>query len=132
MAKDAESIIKGEVEEVLALSRSLTDSEQELMQDERFKRFLELQKNVTAQVSEAWQKIEKEMIDNDVKSIKGDWGSLTIAERLSWDYDASMLPPKFFKKVVDTKKLSDVFRLEGKAPPAAFPRYTKYLTRRIK
>lgn len=124
--------IEDEVQETLALAKTIQDAERELMQDEKFKRFLELQKTVPAQIDAAWRHIEMQMINNDVKSIKGEWGSLTIAERLSWDYDASLLPAKFFKKVVDTAKLSATFRLEGKAPKAAFPRYSKYLVRRLK
>lgn len=79
-----------------------------------------------------WKQVEEVMITNDIKSIKGEWGSLTIAERLNWKVDFDQLPKKFIKKVADTKKISDSFRLEGKPPKGAEPSYTKYLTKRIK
>ena len=72
------------------------------------------------------------MIDNDIKQVKGDFGTLTIAERQGWTYDEKQLPNKFFKKVVDTKKITDTYRLEGKAPKGCEPYTTKYLTKRLK
>lgn len=125
-------MIEGEVIEVFALEKTLAETEQALMQDEKFKNFLTMQKDYQAKIAEFWKTIESQMLEHDIKSIKGDWGSLTIAERLGWKTDLELLPKKFIKKVVDTKKLSDTFRLEGKAPKGAEPTYTKYLTKRIK
>lgn len=88
-------------------------------------------KDLQEQINSAWKNVESQMIDNNIKSYKGEWGSLTIAERLGWETTKD-LPKKFYKKVVDTKKLSDTFRLEGEAPKGATPKYTKYLTKRIK
>ena len=131
-SKDQQKEVENAVAEVLGLEQKITKTEQELMADPRFKEFLEYQKKAKQTISETWLAIEKTMIDNEIKSIKGDWGSITIAERMGWDYDPSLLAPKFFKKVVDVKKLTDTFRLTGKAPKAAFPKYTKYLTKRLK
>lgn len=89
-------------------------------------------KDAQSKIDETWASVERTMIDNDIKSIKGDWGSLTIAERIGWDTDEELLPKKFFKKVVDVKKLTDTYKLEGKAPKGATPKYTKYLTKRFK
>lgn len=126
-----EEIIASEVTDVLALEASLAELEAELSQNEQFRTFLTKQKEVRAKIDEFWKNVETQMIEHDVKSVKGDWGSLTIAERLGWD-TTDELPAKFFKKVVDTKKISDTYRLEGKAPKGATPRVTKYLTKRIK
>lgn len=82
-------------------------------------------------LNEEWKSVEKLMIDNDIKSVKGDWGTLTIAERLNWT-TTEELAPRYMKTVPDTTKISTMFRLEGKAPKGATPSYTKYLTRRIK
>lgn len=83
-------------------------------------------------IDATWDQVKDVMIEHDIKSIKGDWGSITIAERINWECDPTVLQPKFFKKVVDTKKLTDTFSLEGKLPKGATPSYTKYLTKRIK
>lgn len=130
MAKDKK--IEKAVLDFLQLQSTLEETEASLMKDERFRTFLELQKSFKEQSQTVWDNVEKQMIENNVKGIKGDWGSLTIAERLSWDIDSEGLQPRFYKKVVDTTKLSKTYRLEGKAPKGATPVTTQYLMKRIK
>lgn len=127
-----EQIISGEVEEVFHLEHTLAELEEELSKNEQFRQFLDRQKAAQQQIAATWKNVESQMIQHDVKSIKGDWGSLTIAERLSWDIDSEELQPKFVKKVPDTTKISATFKLEGKAPKGCTPKYTKYLTKRLK
>lgn len=131
-AKETHEVLASQVTDILALEKDLEQREAELMADDRFRNFLEFQKETTAKIGEFWKAVETEMIKNDVKSIKGEWGSLTITERLNWDVDFQELPAKFFKKVPDTKRISDTFRLEGKAPKGTTPSYSKFLTKRIK
>ena len=127
-----EDQILKQVEEIKKDELILADTEKKLEANPEFKKFLELQKEVNKKASEIWKQVEQEMIDNDIKQIKGDFGSLTIAERQGWTYDEEQLPNKFFKKVVDTKKITDTYRLEGKAPKGCEPYTTKYLTKRLK
>lgn len=127
-----EAIIEGEVINALALQKDLQLAETELMENPTFRKFLELQKTVNETMDRTWKNVEAQMIEHNVKSVKGDWGSLTIAERLNWDYDIEELPKKFIKRTVDTKKLSDTYKLERKEIKGATPRYTKYLTKRLK
>lgn len=127
-----EDVVAGEVEEVLALEQSLQDVEAELSKNEQFRSFLEKQKEAKVQIANTWKQIEDQMLEHNIKSLKGDWGSITIAERLEWVIVPSELANKFYKKVVDTAKISATFRLEGKAPKGTEPIYKKYLTKRIK
>lgn len=113
-----EEIIMAEVNEVLALEATVSEQ-------------LSAIKDTQDRINDFWKGVEAEMIEHDVKTIKGDWGTLTIAERLNWE-TTDELASKFYKKVVDTKKISDTYRLEGKAPKGATPSTTKYLTKRIK
>lgn len=129
--RTTEDIITDEVMEILELESGLIELEQEISQNEQFRNFLDYQRETKKTIDEFWDKVEEHMVKHDVKSIKGDWGTLTIAERLNWKTDET-LPNKFYKKLVDTKKLSDTYRLEGKAPKGATPSYTKYLTKRLK
>lgn len=135
-----EDAITEEAKELLDSERTLTlevrELENELRQvDPRFQKFIEKQaelKVLQSQNADAWKEIEKQMIELNIKSVKGDWGSITIAERLNWRIDQEVLPPRFWKKVPDTTKISTIFRLEGKAPKGANLSYTQYLTKRIK
>jgi hypothetical protein len=116
---DVEEVIKRDAEKAVILQNNLVEATQEI-------------KALQDKVDSAWRQVEALMIEKDIKSIKSDkWGSVTIAEKLGWT-TTDELPSKFYKKVVDLKRLSDTFRLEGKAPKGAEPKYTKYLTKRLK
>ena len=130
--KKPEEEITGEVQSVLALEKDVAAAEAALASNEQFQNFIKLQKQFTEESARVWKAIEGQMILHDIKTIKGDWGTITVAERLGWDIDPEALPAKFIKKVPDTKRISDTFRLEGKAPKGCEPKYTKYLTKRLK
>lgn len=130
--EDVAKALEGEVVDMLALQTELAQTEATLMERPEFREFLARQKSVNQQLADFWKRVETEMIDLDIKTIKGDWGSLTIANRQGWKVDEKELPAKFFKKVVDTTRITKTFQLEGKAPKGAEPYTTKYLTKRIK
>jgi hypothetical protein len=129
--QDVSTILTGQIVEVLESEKKLAVVQDELQMNPQFKKFLELQKAVNEQSAKVWKQVETAMIENDVKQLKGDFGTVTLAERLNWN-TTDELPSKFYKKVVDTTKLSATFRLEGKAPKGAEPSYTKYITKRLK
>ncbi len=127
-----EKQLEAEVLQVLELERTISAEEEALMQSEQFRSFLTRQKEVKQQIADFWKNFEKKMIENNIKSIKGDFGSITIAERIGWKVDEDILPAKFFKKVVDTTRLTDTYKLEGKEIKGATRYYTKYITKRLK
>lgn len=109
--------------------------EAKLAQHKQFKAFLNLQKDMQdlqKKMEATWDNIEEQMIAHNIDSVKGDWGYITIAAGLKWNVDTDLLPRKFIKKVINTSKLTDTYRLEGKAPKGAVPSVKKYLTKRIK
>lgn len=123
--------LESEVLTVFKKEAELKELETELAQDAKFQAFLTKQKNYTTQIAEFWKEFEQKMIDNDIRQIKGDWGTLTIAKRTNWDVDETQLPNKFFKKVINTKRIGDTYKLEGKAPKGCTPRIKQYLQKRI-
>lgn len=131
-AADVAKALEGEVVDMLALQTELATIETRLAENEEFRNFLARQKDINEQLAAFWKRVEKEMIDLDIKTIKGDWGSLTIANRQNWKIDEAELPGRFFKKVVDTSRITKTYQLEGKAPKGAEPYTSKYLTKRFK
>lgn len=137
---DDEMVIEGEVVSALkeegALQSELSKLEEELREvSPQFQTFIEKQaelRMVQAKNSEVWKQVESRMIEHNVKSIKGDWGSITIAERQNFKIDLALLPGKFIKKVPDTSRIAAAYKLEGKPPKGCEPYTTKYLTKRIK
>jgi hypothetical protein len=89
-------------------------------------------KEAQEKINSTWKEVETVMIENDIKSIKGDFGSLTIAERTNYKADLDVLPAKFIKKVADTTKIATYAKLEDKLPKGVTISTTKYLTKRIK
>lgn len=124
--------VEKQVLATIKLQNDLEAEEREIQLDPKVAAFFKRQKEVQTQIADFWKAIETEMISKDIKTVKGDWGYITIAERQGWDVNEDQLPNKFFKKVVDTKRITDTYRLEGKAPKGCTPHTTKYLTKHIK
>lgn len=124
--------------EIKSLINDLQDSENQLVKMENqiqmnpeFKKFLDLQKAVNAKADEVWSKVQTAMEDGNIKTLKGDFGTISLAERLNWSTDDS-LPEEFYKKAVDTKRISDWYRLMGDAPQGAKMSTTRYLIKKLK
>ena len=132
MSNKPEEIIESEVSDVLQLQQTLEQMEAELATNEVFQNFLTKQKEAQAQIAATWKKVEEQMIEHNVKSIKGEWGSITIAERTNYKADLDELPAKFIKKVADTTKIGTFHKLENKLPKGVTISTTKYLTKIIK
>jgi hypothetical protein len=133
--EDLEKTIAIKIQEASLAEKNVERLEKELSADPKFKAWTEAQKQLreaNKQNDIFFDNLKDKMESSGTKSIKGEWGSITLAERQGWDIDESELPNKFFKKVVDTKRITDTYRLEGKAPKGATPRSTKYLTKRFK
>lgn len=90
-------------------------------------------KEAQEQIDDTWDQVKEVMINNDVKSIKGDWGSITIADRTNYRAPAlDEVPKKFIKKALDTTKVQAHKDLTGELPKGVAESHTKYLTKRIK
>ena len=129
---DIEKSLITMVEVVKTMEQDLQQLENEVQLNPMFAKYLELQKSVNEKVADTWKRVEKEMLENNIKSLKGDFGTITVAERQGWTFAEELVPAKFWKKVLDTKKITDTYRLEGKAPKGCEPYITKYIVKRLK
>lgn len=130
--ENAEAIVKTELEKYDEQQMELEKLTEELEKNPQFAQFIEARKNFQALEAEVWKRVEGVMIENNIKSIKTDKFTLTIANRVSFDIDTDTLPNKFFKRVPDTTLIGGTFKLEGKPVKGTTPKYTQYLTKRIK
>lgn len=130
---DTEEAVNAEVKALVAQQNELTAKADAMMNNPEFKAFRELQAAVNEKAAKVWKSVEIQMIENNVKSVKGDWGWITIAERPNYVVpDIKLLPAKFIKKVADTKKIGDTYTLENKLPKGVVLSVTKYLTKGLK
>lgn len=126
MASNTKETIEGEMLDALALQRQLDDTEAELMQLEQFQNFVNLRKSLNDKWAEVRKKVEDVMVPaykagKIDKSIKGEYGSITVTESDQFDVDETILPAKYFKRVVDSTKIRTIYQLEGEAPKGCTP-----------
>lgn len=128
-----ESGIEAEVLNLLAEQNELAIQEQALFSNPEFTAFIDRQKEVNAKLASFWKELESKMIEAGLKSVKGKWGYVTIADRTDYKVaDIELLPPKFIKKVADTDKIKNYYKLEGKLPKGVEMKHSQHLTKRIK
>lgn len=130
--KEPKDLIQADVDQVINLEHTVQQINDELSNNEAFRALLAKQKQAQEQIATFWNNIKSQMIEHNIKNLRGDWGYITIAERIAFDVDETQLPAKFFKKVVDIKRIGDTYKLEGKDIKGATVKYTKYLTKGIK
>lgn len=129
-----EDELKLQVNELVSEERELALLEHDLMNNNpQFTAFLQKQKSFQEKSALYWKSIEDQMIKHSVKSIKGPWGSLTIAERTNYKAaDINDVPAKFIKKALDTTKISAQYKLSGSLPKGVESSQSLYLMKRIK
>lgn len=96
----------------------------------QFAEFVEQAKTLQNAIEEAWGVVEQQMLDRNVKQLKGDWGTLSIAERRNWKVEGT-LPPRFYKQTVDTSKLNFLQKNGEKLPKGAIMSTSKFLTKKL-
>lgn len=123
-AKAAKELAKVEKLEV-----QLNELEMVLSKDPQFVKFMQFQKAVADKSNEVKKNLERQMIDSNIKSITVDaWGKITIVERQDVKVlDEAVLPKKFLKKSVDSKKLNDHYKLTGELPDGTEVKITQFI-----
>lgn len=132
MAKQPEDQVKAELELYEDKQLALAKLTEELESSPQFAAFLEAQKQFREVEANVWKNVEQVMMTNNIKSIKTDKLTLSIATRTSYDIDLDLLPKKFIKRVPDTTKIATAHKLNGEPVKGTSPRYTNYLVKRFK
>jgi hypothetical protein len=115
---------------ILSPLNGLSFENRELVQNEAFVEFLGLQKRLQTQIDDAWRNLQELMEVQGVKSIKGDWGYITLAERKTLR-TAVQLPPRFYKKVLDPSKVKAYRTMSGHLPEGVTETTTNYLSKKV-
>ncbi len=122
-----------EITKLHGMEVQMSELQLALAENPQFVKFMQFQKAFNEKSAELFKNLEEQMIASGVKNVKGDWGYLTIAERTDVKViDESLLPKKFFKKQVDSKKLNEHVKLSGVLPEGTEKKVIKYLTKKIK
>lgn len=116
---DKDAIIKKAVDQAMMLEKVMAAKVLEL-------------KTAQDQINATWDAVKEAMIKHNVKSFKGEFGSITIAERTSFKTDMEKLSDEFKKLAPDTAKIGTYNALMGEPPEGAEAVTTQYLTKRLK
>lgn len=115
---------------ILRLSDGLQVQNHELIQSEAFIEFLGLQHSLQQQIDDGWKMLQQLMETRGVKSIKGEWGHITLAERRTLKA-SQPLSPRFYKKVLDTNKVRAYETMKGDLPEGVIQTVTNYLSKKV-
>ena len=129
-----EKLIEETITSNMQLEKQLDEARTQLMDlDPRFKQFIELEQRVKEESSRIWTVIRDQMNQHDIRKISGDWGSITLVEKIGgWTTELDKLPRRYVKKVANTEALTMDYNLTNIVPAGATPNYTKYLLKKIK
>jgi hypothetical protein len=127
-----EKQIKSELEIYQEKQATVERLQQELESSPQFAAFIEAQKALREIEANVWGRVETVMMENNIRTIKTDMVTLSIATRTSYDIDLDKLPKKFIKRVPDTTKIATAHKLNGMPPAGASPKQTNYLVKRFK
>lgn len=133
MTQPIESELKEQATELVEEQLALEAKRTALMEDNpQLAELLIQEKSFQDKSALMWESIFQSMKKHDIKTIKGDWGYITVAERRNFKADLEELPAKFLKKEADKKKIGSYFDLTGKLPKGVTTSVTQYLTKKIK
>lgn len=127
-----EKQVKTELETYQEKQATVARLQEELESSPQFAAFIEAQKALREVEANVWGRVESVMMANNIKSIKTDLVTLSIATRTSYDIDIDLLPKKFIKRVPDTTKIATAHKLNGEPVKGTTPKYTNYLVKRFK
>lgn len=130
--KNPEQAVKHELEVYEKKQLALDELTKQLESNPEFKAFIKARNDFQKVEAAVWKNIEEVMIANDVKSIKTDKMTLTIAERTSFDIDLDLLPNKYIKRVPNTTLIGSEYKLTNKPVKGTTPKVSHYLTKRFK
>lgn len=119
--KDVKKLIEGEVSDLFAVEGSLREVETELRSNPKFVQFLEMQQAYADKYKEVKKVIGDHHIEAykknpNLKTLRFDFGTMTVKDINDLTIDEKILPPRYFKSVPNTTKIHNQYDLEGTLP----------------
>jgi hypothetical protein len=115
------------IKDIATIQKEVAANLSDLATSAKFQNFLIL----TNEVEATWKLIKAEMIAHNVKKLDGDWGRINIVEQPVLKA-VEVLQPRFYKKVMDVKKVRGYEALKGSLPAGVEQRLVNKLVKVIK
>ena len=119
--KERKTQLEGDAANLFEKQNQLALMEKELEQNEKFKKYLNLQQAVKTQDALFRESVKNEMIRYGIPKLQGDWGSITLVTRETYKVTDEKKVPAEYKEektvvVVDTKAIKEDYTLTGVLP----------------
>lgn len=114
----------------ISLPKTIAVRKGEIVQDDEFVAFVKAQKRLQEQLDNNWAMIQELMEKKNVATVKGNWGHITLATRKTLNA-TQPLPPRFYKQVLDTSKLTAYKTMHGDYPENVALTTSKYLSKKV-
>lgn len=114
----------------IALPKDLVVRKGEIVQSDEFVAFVMAQKHMQDQIDNNWAMVQEFMEKKQIPTVKGSWGHITLADRKTLNAMIP-LPPRFYKQVLDTSKLTAYKTMKGEYPEGVKETHSKYLSKRV-
>lgn len=114
----------------VSLNKGLQIRGHEIVQNQAFVDFVIAQKELQEQIDEGWAMLQTIMEDEKIPTIKGEWGHVTLATRVTLKAEID-LPPRFYKQVLDPSKVKAHKTLRGAYPDGIIETKTTYLSKKV-
>ena len=124
-----------DIAELEKLDNSIIELKLALESNEQFQQFMKFQDQFNKKSTELFGKLEKQMIENGIEKISGDWGYLTIVNQVDYKVEDEDLVPDEYKEtkvVVDLSKVKEDIKLTGELPDGILKKETQYLRKGVK
>ena len=124
-----------DIAELEKLDNSIIELKLALESNEQFQQFMKFQDQFNKKSTELFGKLEKQMIENGIEKISGDWGYLTIVNRVDYRVEDEDLVPDEYKEtkvVVDLSKVKEDIKLTGELPDGILKKETQHLRKGVK
>lgn len=102
-----------------------------LVSDPKAFEILKLKEDLDTRIKEGLTKLQGMMELSHTKKLIGEWGYITLVHTTRFNVIESQLPEEFFKRVPDTRKIGDNYKLKNTVPPGVTPMITTSLRKKI-
>lgn len=112
---------------------TIVTKELDISKPNQFAEFVAQAKELQSILTEAWGIVEQQMLDRNVKQLKGDWGTISFEKaELLVVTDASLLDPSVTKAALDTKAVRAYRELYKELPAGVGSKNITKFAKRIK
>lgn len=110
---------------------ALKIQDHQIVQDDAFVSFVKAQKELQDMIDEGWEMVKQAMIAEEVKTVKGKWGFITLGNKKTY-VSTGPVDPSLMRMSLDSKKIDSYVELfDGALPTNVTIKRSLYLAKKV-